>query len=55
MEHNFCNDAIRWQMLNSINVIFTCLIFAQVRPVHMKLTKTHSHTNTETDRAIGIV
>ena len=55
-EYNFGNDAIRWQISKSTNVIFTWLIFAKIRPVVMAVTYTHTyiHTQRETDKAMAI-
>ena len=53
MYYNFRNDAHRWQMSKSINSIFTCLSFAKIRRVRMKVTGIH--TIRETNKAMANV
>ena len=56
MNYNFRNDAIRWQISKSTNVIFTFFIFAKVRPVRTIVTdiQTDNYTYMETDKAMAI-
>ena len=50
MKYNFLNDAIRWQMSQSTNVIFTVLVFANVRAVRTKV----KGRQTETDNPVAV-
>ena len=44
MEYNFRNDAVRWRISNSINLIFTCFYFRQgTNCAHENNTQTYRH------------
>ena len=45
--NNFRNNAFRWQMSKSTNIICTFFYFAKVRPVRTKVTETHRQRHTQ--------